>query len=170
MAYLRTLRRFGEARNQLLDRVAQADETSLRRRPAPDKWSALEIVEHLILAERHVFRFPEPSTLLQGKPQPRRPVRLALVWAVLKFGIPVRAPSRAMLPSGAVDLPELRARWDSQFEWLSRLPDHLTARDLDRPLFRHPVAGAISASQAIALNRVHLEHHLPQIRKLLGPL
>lgn len=169
MIYPTTLRRFGQARDRLLDRVAQADESSLRRRPAPDKWCALEIVEHLILAERHVFRFPEPSALLLGKPRPRRPIRLALVWAVLKFGIPVRAPSRAMLPSGAVDLPELRARWDSQFEWLSRLPDHLTARDLDRPLFWHPVAGAISASQALALNDVHLEHHLPQLRRLLGP-
>ena len=74
-----------------------------------------------------------------------------------------------MLPSGAVDLPELWARWDSQFDWPSSLPAHLTARDLERPLLWHPVAGAISASQAVALNRIHLEHHLPQIRKLLGP-
>jgi Tol biopolymer transport system component len=50
------LQAFDAQRNALLDEMAAVEPSKLVARPLPGKWSMLEIIEHLVLAERSVFQ------------------------------------------------------------------------------------------------------------------
>lgn len=156
-------------REALLAEVSAADPDLLRRRPVPGSWCVLEVVEHLVLTERSVLRGLFETRLLEARPRTARNRILRwIVRGVLRFGIPVKAPSRSMLPGGEVDLPELRAMWEENHR---RLREFLTGLDAERvgdAVFRHPVAGPLQPAAAVDLMAVHLDRHRGQIDRLLA--
>jgi hypothetical protein len=38
-----------------------------------------------------------------------------------------------------------------------------------RLVFRHPVAGRLSLADTLAVLQAHLDHHVPQVKRALGP-
>jgi hypothetical protein len=57
------LRRLDAKRAACLDRLQELPPGRLTARPRPDKWSILEIVDHLVVSERLVFQgSPIPSS------------------------------------------------------------------------------------------------------------
>lgn len=162
------LRSFRARRDVLLDELAGLDEAALMARPAAGKWSILEIVEHMVVAERDVFRALGSDGVLRHRERTlRHRFAYVVVMAILRFGVPVRVPSAAMLPQGGRSLAELRAMWDENHAWLER---HLAERDevtSGQAVFRHPVAGPLTTDQAMRMARVHLERHIGQIRRNL---
>ena len=103
------LQAFNEKRGALLDEMGALDPAKLVAKPLAGKWSILEIIEHLMLAERAVFQgMPEPSRLSERERRLKHRFGYAIVMFVLKYGIPVQVPSPAMLPQGDRSLGELR--------------------------------------------------------------
>lgn len=153
-----------ERRGALLSEVETLRPEDLQARPASGAWSILEIVEHLVVAERVILQgLPEPSALVPAPRGPRHRLTYPLVWLVLRLGIPVKAPSRRMLPTGAAALDELRPRWEATYQWLRAYAASL-APGADPAVFRHPVCGPLTLRQALRLDRLHLEVHARQIR------
>jgi transposase len=56
--------------------------------------------------------------------------------------------------------------WNGTHEWLGTYVASLERKDLRRAVFAHPVAGALTVRQAVALIDVHLHTHTRQIRRL----
>jgi hypothetical protein len=163
----RRLQAFDVQRNALLDEMETLEPGKLLARPRAGKWSILEIVEHLVLAERVVFQgLPEPSQLKIREPRPKDRVRYHVVMFVLRTGIPVGVVSPAMLPEGGRDLAALRRLWDENQAWLRAYVESLGAKGIHRPALKHPVAGPLTLRQAIVMSRVHLDRHIRQIRTL----
>ena len=161
------LRRLDETRAALLDRIQGMSPDQLAATPRAGKWSILEIVEHLVLAERMVLRgLPDPSLLVERPRRPGHHVRYLLVVLILKSGIPVRVPSRAMVPKGGRGLGELRQLWDESQEWLRAYAGRLDARGLRKAVFEHPVAGPLTLEQAVRLDQIHVDGHARQIESL----
>lgn len=161
------LRAFDAARNALLDELGALEPAVLTAKPLAGKWSILEIVEHLVLAERAVFKgMPDLSRLEAGERGLGNHARYLLVTFVLKAGIPVRAPSRRMLPQGGRSLADLRRMWDENKAWLLSVVDHLGTKGLGRAVFEHPIAGPLTVEQSVRMVRVHLDGHVKQIRAL----
>jgi outer membrane protein assembly factor BamB len=97
----------------LLAAVASLGDAALTTRPEVGKWSIREIIEHLVLAEDDVIG--DFSTLDTRNARARRignHAHYLIVMFILRFRIPVKAPSRAMVPTGERPLEELRATWD----------------------------------------------------------
>lgn len=150
-------------RNALLDELASLTPENLARRPVPGKWSILEIVEHLVISEREVVRFPA------GPARPRRLKHRFAYWAVffvLRFRVRVKVPSPKMLPQGEWSLSEARRQWDENLAQIRAYAAGLGHPELRRAVFRHPVAGPITLGQALTLGLLHLEDHTRQIRRL----
>jgi len=150
----------------LLEDVAALDEEMLTARPLPDKWSIREIVEHLVLAEDDVVG--DFSRLDAPDAQPRgigNYVRYLIVLFILRFRIPVKAPSRAMLPTGGRSMSELRETWDEHHRRLRTFVAGLTRDGARRAIFRHPISGPLSVSQALLMLDAHLDSHIHQIRR-----
>jgi hypothetical protein len=40
---------------------------------------------------------------------------------------------------------------------------------LDRLVFRHPFAGRMTLAHALGTLQAHLDHHIPQVERALGP-
>lgn len=159
---LRRLDRIERLRASLLADLAALPAGALAAHPIEGKWSILEIVEHLVLAEAGFIR-----ALDRADPLPRRTpkdvVLHAVVMFVLRYDVPVRVPARSMLPTGGRGLGELSDAWIANHR---RLREWLGTRDaasLRRPLVRHPVAGPLSPKQALRMLEVHLRRHMRQI-------
>ena len=160
------LARIERKRLALLEEVAALDEVTLTARPMAGKWSIREIVEHLVLAEDDVVG--DFSRLDALDAQPRgigHHVRYLIVLFVLRFRIPVTVPSRAMLPTGGRSLAELRETWDEHQRRLRSFVAGLTREGARRAIFRHPISGPLSVSQALVLLDAHLDSHIRQIRR-----
>lgn len=163
------LRALDERRCALLDEVEALSADRLTARPRPGKWTILEIVEHLVLAERDVLQnLPEPSQLVDRRRGLKARLSYPAVFFVLKYGIPVEVPSPRMVPTGSASLADLRRRWDESQQWLRSYVDGLDRHGRSRAVFAHPVTGPMTVAQAIRLDRVHVETHARQIRRLVA--
>ncbi len=115
----RWIQAFDDQRRALLDELAALPPEELRAKARPDKWSILEIVEHLVLAERFVLAGMPPAAELVAR---RRSLKnrciYPIVLFVLKFSIPVKVPAKRMLPTGQASLADVRSAWDENLRWL----------------------------------------------------
>jgi hypothetical protein len=165
MSLDRRLRVFDESYKALLAQMDATSAADLEARPIPGKWSILEIVEHLVIAERDVMMgLPDPSRLVAGDRKAADRIKYQLVLFVLWSGIPVQVPSPRMLPQGGRSLLELRRLWDENRAWLRSCLDYLGTAGASRAVLRHPVAGPLTVPMAIRLGQVHIDAHLRQIK------
>lgn len=163
----RRIEELDAARNALLDELERLPRQQLAAHPIQGKWSILEIVEHLVLAEKDVLAgLPDPAEL---RPMTRTPKDRVLYWVVmgiLRFRVGVKTPSKAMEPKGATSLAELRLRWDQSQAWLRRYADSVEPNGSDAAVFRHPVAGPMTLEQTLRMARTHVSLHTEQIQRL----
>lgn len=151
----------------LLDEAKDLDASVLQARPLPGKWSIGEIIEHLVLAERDVLGgLPDPADLEAMPRRLKNHLLYAVVMFVLRYDIPVKAPSRAMIPTGDKSLDELREMWDANHAWIRSYLDGLDDQGRRRAVFAHPVTGPLTPGQAVRMLDVHLVRHIRQIRRL----
>lgn len=157
--------RIVQKRTALMSRLASLDEELLSRHPKPLAWSILEIVEHLVLAEEDVFG--ELSTL-DTRPVHHQHwqhyIRYWLVLSILRFNIPVQAPSRAMLPTGKHTLSALDERWANNQAYLRQFVEPLDRIGAKRAICQHPVIGPLTIAQSVRLLEIHMDRHIRQIR------
>jgi hypothetical protein len=165
----RDLEAIDTSRCALLDELGILDGGTLAARPLPGKWSILEIVEHLVLAEREVLqKLPRPSELVELRRGLSSHFTYPMVMLVLRWGIPVKAPSPGMIPIGTSSLPELRRQWDESQRWLRAYVTGLDRHGIGRAVFQHPVAGPLTVQQAVHMGQLHILAHTRQIRRLLS--
>jgi hypothetical protein len=161
------LQSFNDKRGALLDEMGALDAAKLIAKPLAGKWSILEIIEHLVLAERAVLQgLPEPSRLSERERRLKHRFSYVIVMFVLKYGIPVQVPSPAMVPQGGRSLGELRRLWDENQEWLRAYISRLDREGFRKAVFEHPIAGPMGVEQALRMDQVHLDTHVRQIRRL----
>jgi hypothetical protein len=161
------LQAFNDKRGALLDEMGALDPDKLVAKPLAGKWSMLEIIEHLVVAERVVLQgLPDPSRLSERERRLKHRFGYLIVMFVLRYGIPVQVPSPAMVPQGDRSLGELRRLWDENQEWLRAYIGRLDRKGRRRAVFEHPVAGPLNVEQAVHMDHVHLDTHVRQIRRL----
>jgi len=155
-------------RRALLDEVEALAPEVVEAKPRPEKWSILEIVEHLVIAEREILGgLPDASQLSGKRRSVKNRVLYAVVMTVLRYPIPVKVPSRGMVPKGESSLAELRSQWDENHRWLTSCVTSLDEEGLCQAVFVHPVAGPMTVMQAVRMDQIHVERHTRQIGKIL---
>jgi hypothetical protein len=158
---------YDRKRRAVLDDLAGLSDDQLKRKPGPKDWSIMQVVQHMVLAERDVLQnLPEPVELIDRKRGLRARLSYALVLFILRWGIRVPVPAEGMVPDGNTSLSEVRQRWDENLRWLNGYIDTLRPEDLKRAVFSHPIAGPLTGPQAGKMAKLHFEAHLRQIRKI----
>jgi len=153
-------------REALLSAAEALTGEELTRRPDPDSWSALEILEHLVLAEDDVVgALSDPDALREGRRTLKSRVLYRVVMFILRFGIPVSVPSRSMVPGGERSLEELTESWRRNHRVLRDFLDHPRASS-GACLFRHPISGPMTTEEALRMLEVHLDRHVGQFHRL----
>jgi hypothetical protein len=154
-------------RTTLLADVAALTPAQRTWRGAPHAWSAVDVIEHLVLAEQVVLG--DLATAADRADMPRRVVhrvRSVMVWLVLRLGVRVSVPAEAMRPTGSASFEVLRERWDAQHRALHAFVGGLDAAGLRRRVFRHPIAGPLDVPQALRLLSAHLSTHQRQLARI----
>lgn len=165
---LRRLDSIERKRARLLDDIATMPPAMVTSHPRPGKWSIQEIVEHLVLSEVGVLG--DLAALRDVPPLRRRlkhRLRYWVVMFVLRFDIPVQVPSRALLPGGERSIAELGRQWEANHRLLREWLANPEPRQVDAALFRHPIAGPMTAIESLRMLEVHLDRHARQVQALV---
>lgn len=154
-------------KERLLARIDQIDPALRQRRPGPDRWSIVEVLEHVVIVETGI------ATALARDPSPDRPRRFAGRWwrypalrVVLSLGVKIRLPVESIAPTGRADQEELLGRWAEGRERLRQWLEGIDPMILGTPRFKHPIGGWLDVPQGVTFAGDHLFHHLPQIERV----
>jgi hypothetical protein len=162
----RQIEALNRRRRALLDELETLPREKLAYKSASNRWSLLQIVEHLVLAEREVLGHPSNGHKRAAVKRGLR-ARLAylLVLLVLRLGLPVPPASPAMVPGERASMAELRWRWDENYRWLSAFVDEVKPDRLVHAVFRHPIAGPLTLPQVVHIGQLHFDYHRRQIER-----
>jgi hypothetical protein len=159
-AYLR------ETRENLLRTTGSLSPTQLQYKPAPDRWSVAECLEHITLTEDLIFgninnalhRASESSTPSMGDQ--------GIVQIVADRSTRVKGPERLMptgkwAHDGLLDEFESVRRRTAEFAATTEVP-------LRQYSFPHPMLGAIDCYQWLLLIGAHGERHRAQAEEVIA--
>ena len=154
-------------RDAFLVTLGNEPEARLAWRPGGTAWSALDTVQHLVLVEEGVVGYARRK--LQAPPQPVSfldRAKLALLVALMRSPIRVRAPLPQVVPAEIVPLADTSARWERVRAELRELLVSLPEERRKALLFRHPVSGPLDPAGTLDFVEAHARHHDVQFRRI----
>ena len=164
----RDLQAFEAGRLALVEAASAADASLFKKRLKPDSWSLLQVLEHLVIAERDVLRgLPDLAEVPPGRRHRKWFLSYPLTLFILRSGFTVPVPSPAMEPGGDRSWEELRDLWAEGAAWLKTYVARLTPAEARNAPFVHPVTGPLPVKQTLKLLKVHFDSHQRELRKLL---
>lgn len=145
---------------------------ALAHRPAPDAWTAPEVLDHLVRSERGILAEVRRNLAAPHPRGLRDRLGCAFIDRVFRTDRRVRAPAAVaarVAPAAGADLAAVRAEWDAARAelggFLAGVPDLRPAQQRDG-VFRHPVAGWMGVPDVLRFFRVHVHHHAFQLARL----
>jgi hypothetical protein len=151
------------ARAELIVVVSGLTDEQARTRPAPDRWSVLECMEHVNFVERRFLGMVKASEA--GPPAQRDAAKeAALEERVIDRSSPRTAPP-AVHPTGKFTsiseaLQDFNAARDETLRFASEQGVNLLTRSAS-----HPVLGPLNGAEALLLIAGHGRRHTVQIRE-----
>jgi hypothetical protein len=168
------LQAMDKALEALLLQLEAYDDEQLNRPPGPGRWSAMQVLQHLMLAEKlsQQYIVKKQQSLPGQLPSAGLGTwwREMLVWLFLSLPFKRKAP--AMVAEGALPayatLAATAAEWRQQRQQLQELLAGLDPALHRKAFYRHPVAGSMTTAGMLDFFRWHIEHHRRQLRECLG--
>lgn len=166
--------RLEASRARVLAGLAGFDSATLNRSPVPGRWSALQVLHHVVTAEALTASYVRKKAQAGGSlPRSGLPSRLRLLAlrAALASPFRIRAPAATASVPATSDLPAVEVRWVEVRRELCALLEALPAEAAGRTVFRHPLVGLMGIEDTLGFLQAHLDHHARQVtRALTGPL
>ena len=158
-------------RIDILNHVKELPADKLNYAP-PGKWSINQILMHLLVAEQLSVLYMKKKSL--GIDQVKNAgVTAALRSGVLKLSqripaIKFKAPKVVLdhTPQ-ALPLNELTVKWETHRQKLKEFLESIEEKNKKKLIYKHVIAGRLDARQAMVFFREHINHHWPQIKRLL---
>lgn len=132
-----------------------------------DKWSVLEAIEHLVIAEEGIL---EQLTATTGKAgldwQERSAKNFQVVIKVMEGDILVDVPDDSLEPHGEYKLEDLLDRWKSAREKTRAYIEGIDSDHAAALVFRHPFAGPLNISETLRFIDVHFDNHMRHLETI----
>ena len=162
-------RRLGEAFGEVLA-LLDGPAPALARRPAPEAWSALEVAEHVALANHHLLLLAEKLARRDGRGDAARPAEPVDLERLAARGFRWESPAH-MRPRAAATAGEIAATLRLQRRrCLLLLAGTRRARGGHGLSFSVAGPGArLDLAGWLTLVALHLERHARQMRRSLAP-
>ncbi|MDJ0666979.1 MAG: DinB family protein [Desulfobacterales bacterium] len=148
-----------DARLALVKKVRELNPKLLRYKPEPERWSILEDLQHMVLAEQKTALKLGTAAVFGEK----NPEMLAMVLQVLDQDMVVDVPDPEMVPDGDAALEDLIRNWDQARKDLYRFLSDCGPDDLEAPVSHHVVAGPLTVVECLGLLASHFHHHRRRI-------
>ncbi|HEX8283699.1 MAG TPA: DinB family protein [Pyrinomonadaceae bacterium] len=158
-------------RGRLLRAVEGLSDEEQRFRPAPDRWSAAQLCEHLSIVEGNVAGLvgkllgkAEESGEARAADAPFAPVSIEEFVAITR-DVKIKAPER-LNPSDSPPLAEALAALAASRAALHSLRPRIERADGHALRFPHPAWGPLNLYQWLLFVGAHESRHLAQIEAL----
>ena len=170
----RRLQRLAAGLDTLLQQLEAYDDEQLNRQPGPGRWSAMQVVQHLMLAEKLSQQYLRKKQSVPAGQLPAAGIgthwRRLLVWIFLYLPLKRKAP--AMVAEEAMPayapLAATAEAWRQQRAELALLLAALNPDIHHKAFYRHPVAGLMTTAGMLDFFIWHFERHLRQLRECLA--
>lgn len=156
----------------LLDELSAHDNDTLNRKPADGGWSALQVMQHLLLSEEGSVKYVKkklsfnPELEQAGFFSAWRAFLLDFYFMLpLKFKAPPGVGDD-VLPTGS-DFKQVSERWLSSRKALREYLESLPPGMFQKSIYKHPFAGRMSLEGMLQFFDGHFERHRKQIRRVL---
>ncbi len=158
---------------QLCKELQPHSHEALNARPAPGKWSPLQVMHHLMLAERLALQYLRKKLSFNPtlkKANWKTAFRAWFTKVYLKVPIKVKAPKGVGegLPEVS-DFGEVVKEWKGIRKDMRTFLEELPKDLLDKELYKHPLAGRLDLGGMLGFMEAHMERHLGQIRRGVKP-
>lgn len=155
-------------RDSLRQSLAGLTTDQQQYRPALDRWSITECMEHIVLVDRGIFRSMQLGMNEPADPAKRANIRVSDVFvikAVRSRGTVAPAPV-VFVPTGRYpDVEAALALFEQQRAATIEYVKTTTA-DFRTHYFEHPFLGTLDAFQAVLVIASHGERHRKQIEEV----
>ena len=156
-------------RNELLKNIGSLSNDQLYFKAGPDKWSVVEVVEHLVIVEDDLLKqISTPIPTFDS--ESRSPEKYKRVLKVMERDIKVDVPHESMEPRGRLTLEELVSQWDGIREKLQEFLVGVNSENKDNLIYRHPFAGPLNISETLHFVDVHFDNHLRHIDRIIAQM
>ena len=132
-----------------------------------DKWSIVEVIEHLVMAEEDMLaQLTGAASAASLDPQDRSAKNYHIVIKVMTQDIPVDVPAESMEPHGRFSLEELLERWDAARKKARACIDAMDTGGAGDLVYRHPFAGPLDMAETLRFIDVHFDNHMRHLQKI----
>lgn len=156
-------------RISLVNKLHNIDPVKLDFREEMQRWSILNVVEHLVLSEEssvnYALRKIQNIENLEGISIKSRLYGFILN-RILKFNLKFKSPEAATPGLNPVTLDELNVRWEAARIQLYNLSAE-SPDVLNKGILKHPFVGRMNFNQMLHFFEAHFEHHIVQINSLV---
>ncbi|MBA9079459.1 DinB family protein [Rufibacter quisquiliarum] len=159
-----------EQRQFLSQWVSAASPAKQETKPAPDKWSAAQVLYHIGFIEQKVLEELQRRLASQ---KPLRPTSLKTWYRSVVLKLFLRLPLKFKAPKvvrevpSVAHVPAVLEQWQKTRVQLRALLEQFPVDLLNKEIFFHPIAGMLTLPQTLAFLHQHHRHHIPQLKKLL---
>jgi len=155
-----------DSRDRLLRTAHGLSPAQLRYKPAPDRWSVAECIEHIVVVESSILGSVE-KTLQQAADSPKSAIQDdVLVHRVVDRTTRVKGPDRLM-PTNRWPHDQLVREFEAARKRTSEFAA-TTSADLRQAAFPHPMFGPLDCYQWLLLIAAHGERHRAQAEEVMA--
>lgn len=157
-----------QTRDNLLKEVQGLSDAQLEYKPAPDRWSVIECVEHITLIEKSILAGEQQLVQQPANPEMRKDIKITdeqIIKGVEdrshKFKAPENAIPKHSYSSDAEAIQNFTDSRNKLIEYVTNTNDDLRAHISDKtPL------GTIDAYQMLLLDAAHTNRHTQQLQEV----
>jgi uncharacterized damage-inducible protein DinB len=171
-AFLSIYNELERQRATVIDQVKNLPVAKFNYAPFPGKWSISQILTHILIAEQLSVGYMKKKALgidhLKNSGISET-LRLALLKVSQRIpSIKYKVPKVVLANTPpAFPIAELISRWETHHRELRIFLDTIEDKNVKKVIYKHPFAGRLDARQTMVFFREHMNHHLPQIKRLL---
>jgi uncharacterized damage-inducible protein DinB len=156
--------------DQILGDLSEVEDEVLYQKIEQKKWSIIQILNHLILAERMSLRyiqkkFPAIDQLYDAGLKATAAMKAMKI--AQRSSRKFKAPDQVSQPEGDTSLSDIKTNWKVVQDELKSFLDNYPDKYLKKALFKHPFIGRVSLNQMMEINIEHMRRHQLQIEQLL---
>ena len=160
--------RLMEKRRELLQRLEAYSDDGLSFKAGPDKWSAKEAIEHLVVVEDNFLEQVTANTPASSlDPEKKSPENYQVVLKVMRNDVEVDVPHESMEPHGQYSFTELLDQWDDIRVKMRALLEGIRSGAEDDMVYLHPYGGPLNILEALEFIEVHFDNHARHMDAIL---
>lgn len=163
--------RLEQIKTEILSKISDLTDKDLEL-SAVGKWSLAQVLMHIITSEQLALNYMRKKSLgidQLEKSGALEPLKLLLLKISQRLPIKYKAPKVIVEKTPTFpNKTEMVNIWDGDRRQLKLFLSGIAERDIDKKVFKHPIAGMFNAAQGLDFLREHIIHHKPQINRLLS--